>query len=213
MPPPMQHFGGGGGGWNRPPPHGPPFGGFGSHLGPPGAHVGPAAAGFGRGPGLAGSSLAPVGASPLAGSLTAGPGGPAGGPGWAPRESLAPYGTVPGGPDHTRSASPGSGLPQLTGEGRPPSPGKLGDHELPIGRAPGGMGRLQPFGAGKNALAPDLEPATVHRPGSSDSTSPALSMVSPPPIALNGLANQGKDLGAPNTLFDRVVFVKNVSAT
>jgi hypothetical protein len=32
-----------------------------------------------------------------------------------------------------------------------------------------------------------------------------------PAIALNGLASQAKDLGAPNTLVDRVVFVKNVS--
>jgi len=69
-------------------------------------------------------------------------------------------------------------------------------------------------GGVKSTFAPDLEPPVVvpHRPVSGASGTDAAT-VPLPPIALNGLASQAKDLGAPNTLVDRVVFVKNVSWT
>ncbi|TXT06058.1 hypothetical protein VHUM_03531 [Vanrija humicola] len=213
MPPPMHNFAGGG--WPpRPPPQGPPFGGgpFPPHLGPAPSHTGgpghPQA--FGRSSALASHAppaIPPIGASPLAGSLTSGTSGAAGAPG-------AP-GTVPGlGGDQNslplpRSKSPGSLAPaRLPSDPTTSSPGKPNDDLL--GRAPG-AGRIgPPFAGVKNALSPEVNTAPLRRLSGGQDTAPTLP-IAPPAIALNGLAGQAKDLGAPATLVDRVVFVKNLS--
>lgn len=228
MGPPMHHFGGGGGGWHgRPPHHGPPFGGFGHHLGP-GAHGAghaPHQAFVRPPPALAAHvpTVPPIGASPLAGSLTAGPNAAAAAVaagnvgGWGPggnRETLAPYGGTSA-VDNVRSGSPGTlgTLPQLGADGkRSVSPSRGLESAETLGTAPM-SGRLGPSLLSKPAISADSveSSASFRRPsaGSSDAPTPVLV---PPPIPLNGLANQAKDLGAPSTLYDRVVFVKNVSA-
>lgn len=157
----------------------------------------------------------------LAGSLTAG-GGPPGGSGsvmtnptWGGngRDALAPFGsTTPdtGSSSAARSASPALAGVQTDGL-RPHSPGKLLDPAEALGRVPLHSNRMTP-NLLPTALPTDLEStAALRRPSSSsDVTAPVLV---PPPIPLNGLANQARDLGAPNTLYDRVVFVKNVCAS
>ncbi|BEI97940.1 hypothetical protein CcaverHIS631_0302390 [Cutaneotrichosporon cavernicola] len=217
---PMHHFGsGGGGGWHgRPPHHGPPFGGFGHHLGP-GSHGGghaPHQAFVRPPPSLAAHvpAVPPIGASPLAGSLTAGPNAAAsaaaaGSLGWATggnREvfsgadrsgSLATLGALPLGANGKRSVSPNRGL----------EPGES------MGRVALG-GRLGPSLLGKPAISAETlgSSASLRRPSTSGSDAPTPALV-PPPIPLNGLANQAKDLGAPNSVYDRVCFVKNLPFT
>ncbi|KAL1409662.1 hypothetical protein Q8F55_003658 [Vanrija albida] len=244
MPPPMHNFagGGGGGGWPpRPPPQGPPFGGgpFPPHLGPASSHSGgpghPQA--FGRSSALANHAppaIPPIGASPLAGSLTSGtsaatgaPGAPGnvpglanlgggpGGPNWSHsgRDTLAPFGALPVTDQSQlplpRSKSPGSLATSRLALDRPPSPGNANDDAL--GRAPGANRIGPPFAGGvKNALSPEVGTAPLRRLSGGQDAAPTLP-IAPPTIALNGLAGQAKDLGAPATLVDRVVFVKNLS--
>lgn len=222
MPPQMQHFGGGGWPARPPPHHGPPFGSFGAHLGPP--HGGGPSQAFNRAPQMGGhvGAIPPIGASPLAGSLTAGAQGnhgpPAGASGsttpWGAREGgLAPFGGLgdPSAAHPVRSPSPLGNLP-VPGDGkRPASPAPPAD---PIGRGPP-LGRIPPpnlltAGGVKNAFSPEPETQPLRRL-SAGSEANAAHPIGPPPISLNGLASQGKDLGAPGTLVDRVVFVKNVS--
>lgn len=227
MGPPMHHFGGGGGGWHgRPPHHGPPFGGFGHHLGP-GAHGAGHAPhqGFVRPPPALAAhvpAVPPIGASPLAGSLTAGPNAAANATvaagnvgGWGSgtnRETLAAFGGAPG--VDGRSGSPaGLGtLPQPAEGKRSIAPNRSVEHVEGISGAPL-VGRPGPSLLSKPSITPETleSSASLRRPsaGSSDAPTPVLV---PPPIPLNGLANQAKDLGAPSTLYDRVVFVKNVGA-
>lgn len=167
-----------------------------------------------------GVSVPPIGQSPLAGSLTAGQGGAGahGAVGWGAgggRDTLAPFGSLgevaAGIP---RSTSPGNiGNFGLAGGKRSASPAPKDASDttpriMPIGRASSAA-----LGAGgKNAVG---GPDESHRRLSNglEAPNPSLHSGFTPPITLNGLAGQAKDLGAVNTLYDRVVFVKNVSAT
>lgn len=210
-PPPMQHFGGGWGG-GRPPHHGPPFGGFPPHMNSHPPHGGPQ--GFGRAPGMHGHGAAvpPIGQSPLAGSLTAGQGGAHGAVGWGAgggRDTLAPFGSL---------GEVAAGIPRST------SPGNIGNFGLGGKRsaspapkdASDTTPRIMPLGrASSAALGAGPKPDEPHRRLSNglEAPNPSLHSGFTPPITLNGLAGQAKDLGAVNTLYDRVVFVKNVSAT
>lgn len=73
---------------------------------------------------------------------------------------------------------------------------------MPLGRASSAA-----LGAGK------IGPEEPHRRLSNglEAPNPSLHTGFTPPINMNGLAGQAKDLGSVNTLYDRVVFVKNVS--
>lgn len=150
----------------------------------------------------------PLGASPLAGSLSVGgpsaPGGAIAPPSWPTRDSLSPFVPLSESGTAGRTASP-LGAPLSLENKRPASPvNKQVDDALKV------PGRAAPaiLAAGvKGAFVADLD-SHPNRPGST--VSDASPHLTPPPIALNGLANQAKDLGAPNTLVDRVVFVKNV---
>lgn len=216
MPPPMHNFPGGGGPFR---PHvGPPFGGpFPPHLGPASSHAGPQA--FGRSSALANHAppaIPPIGASPLAGSLTSGTSGAAGAPGapgnvggggaWSHsgHSTLAPFGALPvsdQNPLPLRSKSPGSLAPsRLPSDPTTASPAN-DDLLARSGRIP------PPF---SNALSPEVSTAPLRRLSGGQDAAPTLP-IAPPAIALNGLAGQAKDLGAPATLVDRVVFVKNLS--
>ncbi|EJT53086.1 hypothetical protein A1Q1_00093 [Trichosporon asahii var. asahii CBS 2479] len=210
-PPPMQHFGGAGWGGGRPPYHGPPFG-LPPHMNSHPVH-GAGPQGFARGPAMHGHGAAvpPIGQSPLAGSLTAGQGGAGahGAVGWGGgRDTLAPFGSLgevaAGIP---RSTSPGNLGFELAGAGgqrsASPAPKDSSDTTpriMPLGRASSAA-----LGAGK------IGPEEPHRRLSNglEAPNPSLHTGFTPPINMNGLAGQAKDLGSVNTLYDRVVFVKN----
>lgn len=106
-------------------------------------------------------------------------------------------GALPLGPNGKRAGSPNRGL----------EPGES------IGRVPL-SGRLGPSLLGKPAISAETleSSASLQRPSTSGSDAPTPALV-PPPIPLNGLANQAKDLGAPNSVYDRVCFVKNLPFT
>jgi hypothetical protein len=211
MGPPMHHFGGSG--WHgRPPHHGPPFGGgFGHHLGP-GSHGHAPHQAFVRPPPSLTShvpAVPPIGASPLAGSLTAGPNATANAAassGWGQGGNRDVFGA-------DRSGSPGTlgALPLGANGKRAISPNRGLEHGESLGRVPLG-GRLGPSLLSKPAISAETleSSASLRRPSTSSSDTPTPVLV-PPPIPLNGLANQAKDLGAPNSVYDRVCFVKNVS--
>lgn len=188
MPPPMPHLGPPGGWLHRPPQQG-----FGyPHMG---QHGGPSPMGF-RPP--MSHQMPPIGASVLAGSLTSGPSLPNQ---WT-RDTMPFMGTPDTGPSSTGRGSPATGPDVLSN-----SP-KLLDPAEALGRAPQGS-RVTPSLLPKS-VSPELETTVLRRPSTSSDTTPPVLVA--PPIPLNGLANQAKDLGAPSTLYDRVVFVKNVSA-
>ncbi|KAL7420330.1 hypothetical protein Q5752_005299 [Cryptotrichosporon argae] len=154
----------------------------------------------------------PLGASPLAGSLTAGSGPTPLGWNSARRESLTPFAHVlPEAVTRPRSASPSLvapiGTSRPTSRDKPPSPTKADALANAHARAPppGTLGPLPPsMFAGVKAVVEDgRRPSVVDVLGG-----PSAAGVP----ALNGLAGQGQalDLGAPATLVDRVVFVQNL---
>jgi hypothetical protein len=112
-----------------------------------------------------------------------------------------------------RSGSPGTlgALPLGANGKRAISPNRGLEHGESLGRVPLG-GRLGPSLLSKPAISAETleSSASLRRPSTSSSDTPTPVLV-PPPIPLNGLANQAKDLGAPNSVYDRVCFVKNVS--
>ncbi len=112
-----------------------------------------------------------------------------------------------------RSGSPGAlgALPLGANGKRSISPNRGLEYGESLGRVPLG-GRLGPSLLSKPAISAETleSSASLRRPSTSSSDAPTPVLV-PPPIPLNGLANQAKDLGAPNSVYDRVCFVKNVS--
>ena len=177
-----------------------------------------------------------LGASPLAGSLTAGtvPPHSNGISDLSRRESFTPFA-------HSVSPDPASMLPSrstspienatattsrpTSSPGRPvkssSSPTQAADSDRRSqsrANPPGYLGSLPPpmFAGVKTVISP-----TENGYGRSRSTAsggsppvphiPVFGAAPPLPLAMEGLAHQGSGLGPPSTLHDRVVFVSNVS--